>query len=286
MLGAGERRRLAVIGHPITHSRSPAIHNAALAALDLADQWVYEAIDLTPGDFTERVVALPSQGFVGANVTVPHKHAALALADSASDAAGEIGSANTLSFEGGAIAADNTDAPGFLAALSSSPDGLRALVLGAGGSARAIVWALLREGARVEVWNRTAGRASELAAALGASALKVEGELPSGAYDVVVNCTSVGMESSAGESQPGSDLEALRLSPDGFHRGQVVVDLVYGSTETELARTARERGATVVDGLEVLVRQGAASFRIWTGIDPPLDVMRAAARSQKPPQAH
>ena len=278
------RRRLAVIGHPIAHSRSPAIHNAAFAALDLADQWVYEAIDVASEDFAERVAALPSQGFVGANVTVPHKHAALALADSASDAAGEIGAANVLSFKRGAIGADNTDAPGFLAAVPRSPAGMGALVLGAGGSARAIVWALVREGARVEVWNRTAARAEELAGALGASVLaQADGELPSGDYDLIVNCTSVGMERTQWEGQvasraAGSDLEALHLSASGFHGGQVVVDLVYGSAETELGLTARERGATVIDGLEVLVHQAAASFQLWTGIEPPLDVMRRAAR--------
>ena len=261
-----DRRRLAVIGHPIAHSRSPAIHNAAFAALDLADEWSYEALDVEPGEFADRVGALPSQGFVGANVTVPHKRAALELADTASDAAGEIGAANTLSFEGGAIGADNTDAPGFLAALPDASEGRRALVLGAGGSARAIVWALVRE------------RAERLAEELWASTVKLEGRLPAREFDLVVNCTSVGMETAAGRLPAEPDLDALRLAPDEIHSGQVVADLVYGATDTELVRTARERGAAVVDGLEVLVRQGAASFRIWTGADPPLDVMRRAAR--------
>jgi len=272
------RRRLAVIGHPIAHSRSPAIHNAAFAALALADEWSYEALDVAPGEFPDRVAELPSQGFVGANVTVPHKRAALELADTASDSAGEIGAANTLSFDGGAIGADNTDAPGFLSALPASPAGRPALVLGAGGSARAIVWALVRERAEVVVWNRTAERAEELAEELGAATVEPDDDLPAREFELVVNCTSVGMETAAGGSPAESELEALRLAPDAFHAGQVVVDLVYGPGETELARTARERGAGVVDGLEVLVRQGAASFRIWTGIDPPLDIMRRAAR--------
>jgi shikimate dehydrogenase len=273
-------RRLAVLGHPIAHSRSPAIHNAAFAALGVANEWSYEAIDVTSAEFPERVGALASEGFVGANVTVPHKHAALALADTASDPAGEIGSANTLSFQRGVIAADNTDAPGFLAALPRSPSGLRALVLGAGGSARAVVWALVREGAEVEVWNRSAERAAALAEALGASALEVDGRLPSSEFDLIVNATSIGLEGAERvRASTSSDLDALRLAPEGLREGQVVVDLVYGSSETQLARTARERGARVVDGLEVLVRQGAASFRIWTGLDAPLDVMREAAKS-------
>jgi shikimate dehydrogenase len=267
-----------VIGHPIAHSRSPAIHNAAFDALGLADEWAYEAIDMAPHEFVERTRALPEEGFVGANVTVPHKHAALALSDTASDAAGEIGAANTLSFERGAIGADNTDAPGLLAALPAPPAERRALVLGAGGSARAVVWALVRERATVEVWNRTPERAAQVAEQLGASHLETDGALPPRDYDLIVNCTSVGMSASESRGGSGSDLEALRLSASGFRDGQVVVDLVYGSAETVLARAARERGATVVDGLEVLVHQAAASFRIWTGLDPPLDVMRAAAR--------
>lgn len=269
-----------MLGHPIAHSRSPAIHYAAFEALGIADEWSYEAIDVASEEFPERVGALASEGFVGVNVTVPHKHAALALADTASDPAGEIGSANMLSFQRGAIAADNTDAPGFLAALPRSPAGLRALVLGAGGSARAVVWALVREGAEVEVWNRTAERAAALAEALGASALEVDGRLPSSDFDLIVNATSVGLEGSEPErATTSSDLDALRLAPEGFREGQVVIDLVYGSSETQLARAARERAATVVDGLEVLVRQGAASFRIWTGLDAPLDVMREAAKA-------
>jgi shikimate dehydrogenase len=272
-----------VIGHPVAHSRSPAIHTAAFHALGLADEWGYEAIDVAPAEFAQRTRALLREGFVGANVTVPHKHAALALADSASDAAGEIGAANTLSFHGGAIGADNTDAPGFLAALPLSAAGRAALVLGAGGSARAIVWALVRERAEVRVWDRTPERAERLATDLGASPLAVEGELPSQEFDLVVNATSVGMElpaegKSGRSAGHGSDLEALHLSPERFREGQVVVDLVYGSGPTELARVAGQRGATVVDGLEVLVRQGAASFRIWTALEPPIDVMRAAAR--------
>ena len=159
--------RLAVLGHPVGHSRSPAMHKAALAALGLAEEWSYEAIDVSPADFEPRVRAMPAEGFAGANVTVPHKAAALALADKLSETAREIGAANTLSFADGEIRADNTDAGGLLAALPDSPAGRRALVLGAGGAARAVVWALLREGAEVEVWNRTALRSRHLCEDLG-----------------------------------------------------------------------------------------------------------------------
>ena len=130
--------RLAVLGHPVGHSRSPAMQNAALAELGLGEEWSYEAIDVAPEDFEARVRAMPAEGFAGANVTVPHKGAALALADELSETAREIGAANTLVFAGGEIRADNTDAGGLLAALPSSPGGRRALVLGAGGAARAV----------------------------------------------------------------------------------------------------------------------------------------------------
>ena len=144
---------------PGRHSLSPQMHNAAFAALGLQDEWTYEAIEASPGEFAGLVRSLSERGFVGANVTVPHKREALRVADEASAAASEIGAANTLSFARAAIRADNTDGPGFLAALPASPGDRRSLVLGAGGAARAVVWALVREGASVEIWNRTPERA-------------------------------------------------------------------------------------------------------------------------------
>jgi shikimate dehydrogenase len=262
--------KLAVLGQPIAHSRSPAMQSAALAELGLAGEWTYEAIEVAPGDFDARVRAMPSEGFVGANVTVPHKLAALAVADQASEEARSIGAANTLSFDGGRIAAENTDATGFLDALPRSPEGERALVMGAGGSARAVVWALSTHGADVAIWNRTAEKARALAEELDASIAD-----PSEDFDVIVNATTVGMGAS---SQASSDLKSLPIDADALGERHQLVDLAYGAVETELVRAARARGAQVVDGLEVLVRQGAASLRIWTGLDPPIEAMREAAR--------
>lgn len=261
-------KRLAVLGHPVGHSRSPAMHNAALAQLDLADEWAYEAIDVAPDEFERRVREMPGEGFVGANVTVPHKGAALALADSLSETAREIGAANTLSFEAGEIRADNTDAQGLLDALPESPAGKRALVLGAGGAARAIVWALLREGAEVEVWNRTELRSQHLCDELGGE--PVEAPDP-GTYELVVNSTSVGLR--------GEDPFAeLPLGAGDLGERHTVVDLVYGSTPSRLLAVAAEAGAATVDGIEILVRQGALSLCVWTGLEPSLEAMRAAAR--------
>ena len=259
---------LGVCGWPVAHSRSPAMHAAALAATGLED-WRYLRLPLPPELFAETVRALPAAGFRGVNVTIPHKQAALALADEASDAAREIGAANTLTFEpSGAIAADNTDARGLLAALGEEwqPAGRTALVLGAGGAARAAVWALLRAGAAdVAVWNRTPERARALADALGARAV----ERP-GSAEIVVNCTSVGL------ADPDATFKALPLQADRLGAGSCVVDMVYRDGGTRLLEAARTRGADVIDGLEILVAQGAASFERWTGRTAPREAMRAA----------
>jgi shikimate dehydrogenase len=275
--------KLAVLGHPVAHSRSPAMHAAAFEALGIAGEWSYEAIDVGGEEFEARVRELVAEGYAGANVTVPHKLAALELAHRVTPAAEAIGAANMLTFTQREVEADNTDAPGLLGAVGISPAGKRATVLGAGGAARACVWALVQTGATVRVWNRTQPRAHALAAELGAEVVKPGGE-PLGAdtYDVLVNATSVGLEvaggSSAGSSEPLADLKALPIGADSVSARHVVVDLVYGPSETPLSAFARQRGADVVDGLEVLVHQGAASLRLWTGLDPPIDVMRDAAR--------
>jgi shikimate dehydrogenase len=252
----------------VGHSRSPAIQNAAFAEVGL--DWRYVKLPVPPELFDETVRALPVSGYRGANVTIPHKHAALALADESSAAAAAIGAANTLLFtEEGKVQADNTDAPGFLAALGEDPAGKRALVLGAGGAGRAVVWALREAGAaEVSVWNRTPERAAALAQDLGVSRV----ERP-GPCDLLVNATSVGLD------PPLQGDEALRaLGLEGLDPPPVVVDLVYSEKPTALLEWAQRGGSRTVDGLEVLVRQGALSFERWTGREAPLETMRAAAR--------
>jgi shikimate dehydrogenase len=252
----------AVAGWPVSHSRSPAMHNAAFAALGM-DDWLYTRLPLPPERFAETVRALPGSGYRGINVTIPHKEAALAVADSASGAAAAIGAANTLTFEDGQITADNTDAQGFLDAIGEPLTGRRVLVLGAGGAARAVVWAAREAGAsQVLVWNRTAERARLLAADFGAEAV----ERP-GPADMIVNTTAVGLSGS---------LDDLPLGD--AHHPELVADLVYGPGDPPVTAWARGRAAKVVDGLEVLLRQGALSFVRWTGEDPPLDRMREAVR--------
>jgi shikimate dehydrogenase len=256
---------LGVCGWPVAHSRSPQMHNAALAALGLED-WRYLRLPLPPELFAETVRALPAAGFRGVNVTIPHKEAALAVADHASEAARAIGAANTLTFEEGAIHADNTDAPGLLTALGEDPAGRTALVLGAGGAGRAAAWALREAGAEVTVWNRTPERARALAADLGVRATEAPGPA-----DIIVHCTSVGLK------DPPATFKALPIAADDLRAGSLVVDMVYRDGDTRLLEAARTRGTRVVDGLGVLVAQGAASLERWTGREAPREAMREAA---------
>ncbi len=266
----GGLTRLGVAGWPVAHSRSPAMHNAALRAVGL-DGWRYQHLPLPPDLFAEAVRALPGVGFAGINVTIPHKEAALALADEATAAARAIGAANTLTFSGGSIHADNTDAPGLLAALGDERP-RTAVVLGAGGSARAVVYALAQLGVAVKVWNRTGERARSLAGEFGAEAVQ---DLPPA--DLLVNCTSVGL------ADPSSTFKELPLRADALGAYACVVDLVYRAGGTALLREAKRTGSRAIDGVEVLVHQGALSFERWTGRAAPLEVMRQAARGTASP---
>jgi shikimate dehydrogenase len=234
----------------------------AAAFAELRLDWRSLKLPVPPERFAETASALPASGYRGANVTIPHKLAAHALADERTPAAAAIGAANTLTFEDGRVLADNTDAGGLLDALGEEVHGRTALVLGAGGAGRAAVWALRDAGAEVAVWNRTPERARELAAEMGVA----HAERPNRPADVLVNATSLGLH--------GEDLPA-ELEPQP---AAVVVDLVYGDEPTALCRWAEAHGARVVEGLEVLVRQGARSLERWTGRAAPLEVMRRAAR--------
>lgn len=255
-------------GWPVAHSLSPRMHNAALEALGLRD-WRYQKLPVPPERFAETVRALPGEGFVGVNVTIPHKEAALALADEATATARAVGAANTLTFgPGGSIEADNTDVAGLLDAIAPARRvaGARALVLGAGGAGRAAVHALVRAGAQdVMVWNRTHARAERVAAEMGARAVR-----DAEPADIVVQCTSVGL------SDVPDPFKALPLDADTFGAGICVVDMVYRAGDTDFLAVARSRGADVVDGLEILVGQGAAALERWTGRSVPRAVMREA----------
>ena len=262
----GATRVVAVIGDPVGHSRSPAMHNAAFAALGL--DWVYVALPVARGDGAAAVRAVTTLGLAGLNITMPHKADAAAACDDLAPEASALGAVNTVVNADGTLLGHSTDGDGFLRALHDegiTPAGQRVLVVGAGGAARAITHALGRVGAHVTVAARRPEAARSAAAlapdadATGLDGIAVE------SFDVVVNATPLGMD---GEAPPFDTAE--------LHAGQFVYDTVY-PTETPLLGEARTRGLRAAGGLGMLVHQGALSFSLWTGVAPPLDVMRAAA---------
>jgi len=265
---SGTTRVTGIIGWPVEHSLSPTMHNAAFAALGL--DWVYVAYPVPPDRVRGAISGLADAGVAGLNVTIPHKQTVLTACSAVSEAVASIGAANTLIPDGeGGWRADNTDAPGFLRALDEAApldlDGAAALILGAGGAARAVAFALRTRGADISVANRT----EDKAAALGNPVAFTPREVNAAAAvsDIVVNCTSLGLHGTGVPSE-------LPLSAIG--RGQVVVDVVYRPGGTAWLEAVEARGARVVDGLGMLLHQGAAAFVQWTGEEPPIDVMRQA----------
>lgn len=256
--------RAFVIGHPVGHSRSPLIHGHWLDVHGLAGS--YEKVPVTPEDLEAFIAGLKDSGFVGGNVTVPHKQRVLELADAVDEAADAIGAANTLWFDDDQLIAGNTDAVGFLASLDHEASGWdaaggSAVVLGAGGAARAVIHGLLDRGFDVAVVNRTFLRAAELAEAQDESVWAYAWEeLPQlwRTADVVVNTTSLGME-----GQP-----PLALDVKGLKRDALVADIVYAPLETPLLAAARARGLRAVGGLGMLLHQAVPGFERWFGVRP------------------
>jgi shikimate dehydrogenase len=269
--------RAGLMGWPVEHSISPAMQNAAFRALGLA--WHYDLLPVPPGQVGDLLAGLAARGYKGANVTVPHKQAVLPFLARIEGAARAIGAVNTLVHEEeGGWAGHNTDAAGFLAALREAgfePAGASALVLGAGGAARAVVHALSSAGCRVAIHNRTPERAARLAEEMAPAggrpprAISLH-EFEPDAVDLLVNATSLGMGAQAGAS--------AWPEPLPLPARWTVYDLVYKPAETPFLSRAREAGATAVGGLGMLVHQGALAFELWTGQPAPLEVMRAAAR--------
>ncbi len=269
-----------LLGDPVAHSLSPAMHNAAFQALGLTTE--YRAARVDTAALPWAVARLRSAPYLGANVTVPHKEAAAALVDSVSDEAEAIGAVNTLVREDSILRGYNTDARGLLAALESTlglvPYGMRILLLGAGGAARAAAVALLAHApAGLTVYNRDPARAERLAASMRdryggrVRAVAAEGARAEAAdVDLIVNATSAGLD---GVSTP---LDRLQPRP-----GAALFDMVYAPTPTPLMRALAAEGTTVADGLEMLVQQAAAAFALWTGRDAPVAVMRRAALDEQ-----
>ena len=258
-----------VIGTPVEHSLSPVIHNAAFAAVGL--DWTYFAVAVPDGRAPDALAAMRSLHLAGMSVTMPHKAAAAAGSDVLTPRAERLGAVNCLAWRGTQVEGDSTDGPGFLDSLTVDhgwdPAGRRTVVIGAGGAARAVIAALADAGAgQVGVVGRNPERAAQAAQMADGVGVVVEPGAVDGA-DLVVNATPVGM---------GAD-QGLPVDPARLGSGQVVVDLVYDPVETPLLVAARHQGAMPVNGLGMLVHQAAHAFRRWTGEDPPVEVMSAAA---------
>jgi shikimate dehydrogenase len=266
--------RLALLAHPAGHSVSPAMMAAAFAAVGREAR--YDALDVAPEDLADAVAALRRAPWLGANVSVPHKAAVVPLLDELRPTARRLGAVNVVVRQGERLVGDNTDLPGFARALAALEPiaGRRAVVLGAGGAARAVVAALRDRGFAVAVHNRTPARARALVEALGGAGATVltDADLADAvaAADLLVQTTTVGMVG----GPPGSPL------PEGvLPTGGAVVDLVYRPAITPLLRAARAAGLVVQNGLPMLVHQGAAAFEAWTGLPAPVDAMGQAAEA-------
>jgi shikimate dehydrogenase len=267
-------QRVGLIGWPVEHSLSPVMHNAAFAELGL--DWRYELLPTSHDQLAARLEKARRE-YRGANVTVPHKQQVLQHLDHIDETAAMIGAVNTISMHDGELVGHNTDAVGFLTALIAAgfaPAGQHALLLGAGGAARAVASALAGAACAVTIYNRRPERAVELAKSLGGAVAAVPAgvdlaELELTRFDLLVNATPVGMWPAVGACPWPEELP--------LPARWTVYDLIYNPSQTQLLDRARAAGATTIGGLEMLVHQGALAFALWTSRHAPIAVMRAAA---------
>jgi shikimate dehydrogenase len=274
---SGHTQPFAVLGHPIGHTLSPAMHNAAFKALDM--DAVYLAFDVEPERLMAVLPAMAAMGFVGLNLTVPHKEVAFHGLEHLDESARLLGAVNTVHIENGVLTGYNTDGAGFLMAVEEAfgrdVAGTTLFVLGAGGAGRAVALAAARAGAgSLTLSDVDEARAQTLADQIRGAVEDAQVEVVSGAEhqaeaarqaDLVVQATPIGMKS----SDPGL------LPPGAFRPDQHVFDLIYSPRETPLLQTAREAGAKTANGLGMLLHQGVKAFSIWTGVTPPAPVMRS-----------
>lgn len=270
--------RVGVVGFPIEHSLSPAMHNAAFKALGMENDWLYDAMAIPP-DIADYAVKEPKRhGYIGLNITIPFKEQALQWGRP-DDKARAIGAVNTIDFRDDS--ATNTDVDGFIGDLEAhdvSLKGEKVIILGAGGAARAAVYGLWQKGAEVVVVNRTMERANEMLSQLtfsagvtGISAITLDEASERGA-SLIVNATSAGM-------YPKMD-NSPWIDGIPFPKNATVYDMVYTPAQTKLMQQAENAGGRAIGGLGMLARQGAVAFEIWTGIAPPIDVMLNTLREE------
>lgn len=275
---SGQTRIVGVIGDPVQHSRSPQMHNAAIVERKL--DYVYVPFHVRSGELREAIEGFKALNVLGVNVTIPHKQTVMPILDDVSHEATLIGAANTLIFCDGRVSGDNTDAQGFLRAMTEEgidiPVGGSAVVLGAGGAARAVVVALALSGLDlITIANRTGWKAIQFEKDLATiseteiSAVDLASNQLNSAIrsaDLLVNTTSVGMQ----------ETDQLLIDPDFLNPGTIVYEIVYTPPETPLLRVAREKGCQTIGGIGMLVHQGAIAFEKWIGIVPNVETMRIA----------
>lgn len=280
----GETRLIGILGDPVSHSLSPHMQNAALEAMGL--NICYVPLQVKPQFLKDAVSGLKAMRFIGANVTIPHKVAVVEFLDSLDGSASAAGAVNTIVNSDGRLAGYNTDGAGFIRSLEESvkPDyhSWPALIFGAGGAARSVGMALAAKGTpKITIVNRTRATAEELKALLkkNFSSLNVDIFTMNGDYAtslalsrIIINATPLGME---------GPLKQAALQVDKLSKAHVVCDLVYSRSlqETPLLLAAKEKGATTLSGLGMLLHQGAAAIHLWTGMEPPVEIMRQAIES-------
>jgi len=287
-------RIVGIIGDPIAHSLSPRMHSAAFKAAGI--DWRYVPFRVPAADLEDAVRGIRALGFAGLNVTVPHKQTIIAFLDGLEPRARTIGAVNAVRIENRDLVGYNTDASGLCDALTRdggiTPAGARCLILGAGGAGRSAAFALAGAGARsIVVLNRTPSRAEDVAARVGEAhpaCVVTGGPLESETVaraaedaDVIVQATSATLSAAMGGG--GGRAVWLRALEPVLRSGMTVMDMVYTPRRTELLAAAAEAGATAVDGLSMLIYQGARSFELWTGLPAPVDVMRRALEVEERP---
>lgn len=256
-----------VIGDPIGHSLSPALHNAGYRAAGLADKFVYVACQVHPDAIGDFMAGMRALGIRGVSCTMPHKEIVIPYLDEVDPVARQIGAVNTVVQEHGRLVGYNTDWIGTVAPLQllTTLSGKRAAVIGAGGAAKAMVYGLTQAGAQVTVYNRTYSRALAIAEQFGCGAAGLDNQQELASADIICNATPVGM---------GEQLGVTPVKAKYLHAGQIILDAIYHPRDTRLLTEAREQGAAVVPGAEMLLYQAMAQFALYTGREAPEEAMR------------
>lgn len=259
-----------IIGDPVEHSLSPFMHNAGYEALQIDDQFVFTAAHVKPADLSVVVSAVRAMGIRGLTCTIPHKVEVMKYLDEIDPIAKKIGAVNTVVNEYGKLKGYNTDWLGTVTPLEEvTPlQDKRIALIGAGGAARAMAYGVVSKGAKLTIFNRTKEKADELAKEMGnevetCHGMSLQDRLPT--FDIIINATNVGM---------GDQADQTPVAKECIHSHHIVFDAVYSPYETQLIREAKEQGATVIHGTEMLLHQGTAQFELYTRHKAPIEVMR------------